>query len=59
MLDGGGVIVVVVVVGRQMDVRRREHRGKHHCRNQQWRGRGAADPGGNHAGILSAEPVMN
>jgi hypothetical protein len=39
-------------------MRRRQHRGKHHRRNEQWTDSGPADPGGNHAGILSAEAVM-
>jgi hypothetical protein len=34
---------------------RRQHRGKHHGRNEQRRGRGPANPVGNHAGILSGE----
>ena len=55
MLDGGGMVVVVIVVLSQVDVRRRQHRGKHHGRNEQRCGRGAADPGSNHAGILSGE----
>ena len=59
MLDGRGVIVVVIVMLRQVDMRRWQHRGKHHGRDEQRRGGRAADPGGNHAGILSAEPVMN
>jgi hypothetical protein len=36
-------------------VRRRQHRGKHHGRNEQRCGGGAADPVSNHAGILSGE----
>jgi hypothetical protein len=55
MLDGGGMVVVVIVVLSQVDVRRRQHRGKHHGRYEQRCGRGAADPGSNHAGILSGE----
>jgi hypothetical protein len=55
MLDGRGMVVIVIVVFSQVDVRWRQHRGKHHGRNKQRGGRGAADPGGNHAGILSGE----
>ena len=55
MLDGRGVIVVVILMLGQVDMRRRQHRGKHHGRNEQRCGRGAADPGSNHAGILSGE----
>jgi len=58
MLDGRRVIVVVIVVLGQVDMRRRQHRGKYHRRNEQWTDSGPADPGGNHAGILSAEAVM-
>jgi hypothetical protein len=36
-------------------VRRWQHRGKHHGRDEQRRGGGAADPGSNHAGILSGD----
>ena len=53
MLDGRSMVVVVVL--GQVDVRRWQHRGKHHGRDEQRHGGGAADPGGNHAGILSGE----
>jgi hypothetical protein len=53
MLHRGRMIMVMIVVLGQVDVRRRQHRGKHHRRDEQRCGRGAADPGGNHAGILS------
>jgi len=55
MLDGRSVVVVVIVVLGQVDVRRWQHRGKHHGRDEQRRGGGAADPGSNHAGILSGD----
>ncbi len=55
MLHRGRVIMVMIVVLGQVDVRRRQHRGEHHRRNEQRCGRGAADPGSNHAGILSGE----
>ena len=53
MLDGRGMVVVVIVVLGEVDVRRWQHRGKHHGRNEQWRGGGLAGAGGDHAGILS------
>ena len=55
MLDGRSMVLVVIVVLGQVDVRRWQHRGKHHGRDEQRRSGGAADPGGNHAGILSGE----
>lgn len=55
MLDGRGVIVVVIVVRGEMDMRRRQHRGTHHGRNDERRGGGPTEAGRNHAGILSAE----
>jgi hypothetical protein len=55
MLEGRGVIVVVIVVLRQVDVRRRQHRGKHHGRNDERRGGRPTEAGRNHAGILSGE----
>ena len=58
MLHRSRMSMVMIVVLGQVDVRRRQRRSKHHRRNEQRCGRGAADPGGNHAGILSAEPVM-
>ena len=53
MLDGRRMVVIVVFC--QVDVRRRKHRSKHHRRNEQRCGGGPANPGGNHAGILSGE----
>ena len=55
MLHRSRMSMVMIVVLGQVDVRRRQHRGKHHRRDEQRCGRGAADPGGNHAGILSGE----
>ena len=52
MLDGRCMIVVVIVMFGEVDVRRRQHRGKHHGRYEQRRGDGPADPVGNHAEIL-------
>jgi len=55
MLHGRSMVVVVVIMLRQVNVRRWQHRGKHHGCNEQPRGGRAAGPGGNHAEILSGE----
>src|SRR4029079_19140526 len=55
MLDGRGVIVVVILMLGQVDMRRRQHRGKHDGRNEQRRRGGPAYPVGDHAEILSGE----
>ena len=52
VLDGRGMIVVVVVVLGQMDMRRRQDRGKQHGCNKQRRGDGPSHPGGNHTRII-------
>jgi len=46
------MIVVVIVMFGEVDVRRRQHRGTHHGRNEQRRSGGPADAVGNHAEIL-------
>jgi hypothetical protein len=52
MLHGRSMVVVVIVMLGEVNVRRRQHRGKHHGRNHERRGGRPADPGGNHAEIL-------
>ena len=55
MLHRSRMIMVMIVVLGQVDVRWRQRSSTHHRRNEQRCGRGAAEPGGNHAGILSGE----
>ena len=52
MLDGRSMIVVVIVMLGEVDVRRRQHGGKHHGRNEQRRHGGPTEPVGNHARII-------
>src|SRR5215470_4063552 len=52
MLDGRSMVVVVIVMLGEVNVRRRQHRGKHHGCNEQRRSHGLADPVGNHGGNL-------
>jgi hypothetical protein len=59
MLNRRRMIVPVIVMLGEVDVRRRQHRGKHHGRNEQRRGGGPPDSVGNHARIILRLPVQS